>query len=296
MKISIKIALFGMLAATGLAHAQSSKAEKATIKFEQKYAQAIAEYKNLDVKNQATNQMQQFFMVHKFYQVKTYKRLLKDYAKYQAAQDSSEKTLLDEFVGTIQMMRPEILGTILYNDFHTEYVLGYQKTGVINPSKYINKKQFVFVFSQKIQILADFIEKYKPYLSASLIVQMQELQKQFGDIKDSLIETYGLKFVQKHSQLNGFKYFCAALGYVLGIYVLLAPIVLLSWSISWVAPGVAGIGNVAMLYAVHALAFSIIGAIVMIPLGAVLTVYSIRYLKTYKNVRLAYKDWLEFVV
>ena len=116
------------------------------------------------------------------------------------------------------------------------------------------------------------------------MVQMQELQKQFGNIKESLIETYGLKFVQKHSQLNGFKYFFVALCYFGGAFVLGYEIGILI--------------NIATLPA-RCLCCILPGigfALVSIPLSVVTMVYSFRYLRTYIHVRPAYKNWLQFIV
>lgn len=274
-----------MLVATGLLQAKVSKAQKATIKFEQKYTQAIADYKALEVKNQATSFMQQFFIKHEFYKVKTYKRLLARYKQYKVAQNNQEKTELDEFFETIKMMRPEILGIILYQDFHKEYVMDFTKTGFLDSSRYRNEKQFVFIFSQKIKILADFIEQYKPYLSASLMVQMLELQKQFGLIKESLEKTYGSKFVQKYSKApNVFTYFLIALCYFSGAFVFGYEIGMLI--------GLA----ISPIHCLCCLMPTVGFALILIPLSVVTMVYSLRYLKTYIDIRPAYKDWLEFVV
>jgi len=284
MKLSIKIALFVMLAATGLVQAQVSKAEKATIKFERKYAQAITDYKLLEIKNQATSQMQQFFMKHEFYKVNVYKRLLKKYAQYKSAQENNEKTVIDEFFETIKMMRPEILGISLYQDFHKEYVLDFQEKGFVNHSRYKNEKQFIFIFSQKTNILADFIAKYKPYLSASLMVQMLELQKQFCCIKESLEKAYGLKFVQKYSKTIRFAYFCATFCYIFANAVLGCAFGILI--------GLATHPPHCLLCASPFIASSIL----LIPLSLVVIVYSYKYLKTYIDIRPAYRNWLQFIV
>ncbi len=286
MKLSIKIMLFSILAATGFVQAQSSKAERAIIKFEQKYAPVIADYKKINLKNQASEHMQRFFMNHKLYTVKVYKQLLKEYAKCRVAQDCQEKAFIDEFVDTIKMLRPEILGIMLYQDFHKEYVIEYQQKSCINRLKYTNPKHFVFVFSQKSKILTDFIEKYKPHLSASLLVQMKEMQKQAAIIKLDLEKNHGTKFVKKYSSVKRLKMFFAV-----GIFVLLVPIVLTIFSISLIAIPLGA--NIEKLISVIALLTVCLPVSVLaIPTGTILLKKSINY----KNVDSDYNDWREFIV
>lgn len=293
MNSSIKTIIFAIITTSGLLLAQAPLAQKAALAFQTRYAQAIADLKAIEVKNEASEDMLKFFKNHEFYQVKVYKRLLKNYAQYQSAGNTQESADIDAFVETIKIMRPEILGIMLSKDFYKEFVAPFQENGLSSFGGYVYSKSFISTFSQKTKILAEFLEKYRSYLSASLLIQIQELQNQSGLIKAALEKRYGFEFVQKHSKVQRLKRFFAGIGVALGICFFIAPPIalFLFFLISCV------VTPTMLLVAVcTGMILLAIPAIILIPLGLQLTKRSIECLKDYKNVRSSYKDWLEFII